>query len=54
MQERITVDAHVHFGKPCLAGTRIPVLNILEQVREGFSSNDIIRQCANELWKFPA
>ena len=43
MQEKITVDANVHFGKPCVAGTRIPVLNVLELVREGFSFDDIIR-----------
>ena len=43
MQERITVDAKVHFGKPCVAGTRIPVLNVLELVWEGFSFDDIIR-----------
>jgi uncharacterized protein (DUF433 family) len=43
MQARITVDANVHFGKPCVAGTRIPVLNVLELVWEGFSFDDIIR-----------
>jgi len=43
MQERITVNANVHFGKPCVAGTRIPVLNVLELVREGFSFDDIIQ-----------
>jgi uncharacterized protein (DUF433 family) len=43
MQARITVDANVHFGKPCVAGTRIPVLNVLELVWEGCSFDDIIR-----------
>ena len=43
MKDRITVDANIHFGKPCVAGTRIPVLNILELVREGLSFDDIIR-----------
>lgn len=43
MQARITVDANVHFGKPCVAGTRVPVLDVLELVREGFSFDDIIR-----------
>jgi uncharacterized protein (DUF433 family) len=43
MQERIAVDSHVHFGKPCVAGTRIPVLNVLELVWEGLSFDDIVR-----------
>ena len=43
MQARITVDANVHFGKPCVAGTRISVLNVLELVWEGFSFDDIIQ-----------
>lgn len=32
---RITVDPEVHFGKPCVAGTRIPVRDVLELVQEG-------------------
>jgi uncharacterized protein (DUF433 family) len=43
MQERIAVDPTIHFGKPCIAGTRIPVLNVLELVRDGLSFDDIIR-----------
>jgi len=43
MKDRITVDAHIHFGKPCVAETRIPVLNVLELVWEGFSFDHIIR-----------
>jgi uncharacterized protein (DUF433 family) len=43
MRERITVRAEVHFGKPCVAGTRIPVQSVLELVREGLSFADIIR-----------
>jgi uncharacterized protein (DUF433 family) len=35
MTERIVVDPAVHFGKPCVRGTRIPVENVLELVREG-------------------
>jgi uncharacterized protein (DUF433 family) len=35
MKARIAVDPRVHFGKPCVAGTRIPVRNVLELVREG-------------------
>jgi uncharacterized protein (DUF433 family) len=43
MKERITVDPQIHFGKPCVAGTRIPVQSILELVREGVGFADIIR-----------
>lgn len=35
MSQRIAVDPKIHFGKPCVAGTRIPVQNVLELVREG-------------------
>ncbi|PSQ83292.1 MAG: antitoxin [Bacteroidetes bacterium QS_7_67_15] len=43
MAERITVDPNVHFGKPCVTGTRIPVKNVLELVRDGCSPEEIIR-----------
>jgi uncharacterized protein (DUF433 family) len=43
MKERIAVDAHIHFGKPCVAGTRIPVLHVLELVYAGLSFDDIMR-----------
>ena len=43
MQERIAVNHHIHFGKPCVAGTRIPVLNVLELVRDGLSFDAIVR-----------
>jgi len=43
MKERIAVDPNIHFGKPCMAGTRIPVLNVLELVWEGLSFDDIVR-----------
>lgn len=40
--ERITVDPQIHFGKPCIAGTRIPVQSILELLDEGLSFTEII------------
>ncbi len=43
MKERIAVNPQVHFGKPCVAGTRIPVQSVLELVREGLSFETIIR-----------
>jgi len=43
MKERIAIDPQIHFGKPCVAGTRIPVQSVLELVREGIAFPDIIR-----------
>jgi uncharacterized protein (DUF433 family) len=40
--ERITVDPQIHFGKPCIAGTRVPVQSILELLGEGLSFAEII------------
>jgi len=33
-KERIVVDPTIHFGKPCIAGTRIPVEDVLELIQE--------------------
>lgn len=43
MLNRIAVQTHIHFGKPCVAGTRITVQNVLELIREGTPSVDIRR-----------
>jgi uncharacterized protein (DUF433 family) len=43
MEERIVINPNIHFGKPCIAGTRITVQSILELVREGFSFAKIIQ-----------
>lgn len=43
MRERIEVNPNIHFGKPCVAGTRIPVQNVLELVKEGIPFNKIIQ-----------
>ena len=42
MKDRIVVDPNLHFGKPCVAGTRITVQSVLELVREGISFSEII------------
>ena len=44
MMKKIVVDSKIHFGKPCLSGTRIPVQNVLELIEEGISFNDIVRE----------
>jgi uncharacterized protein (DUF433 family) len=49
MNERIAVNPQIHFGKPCVADTRIPVQNVLELVREGLSFSEIIRDYYSDL-----
>ncbi|HXG82397.1 MAG TPA: DUF433 domain-containing protein [Pyrinomonadaceae bacterium] len=41
MNERISVNPNIHFGKPCVAGTRITVQNVLELINEGLSFEEI-------------
>ena len=41
--DKITVNPQIHFGKPCVAGTRIPVQNVLELVRDGIEFDKIIQ-----------
>ena len=41
--DRISVNSNVHFGKPCVAGTRITVENVLELVSEGLSFEEIVK-----------
>ena len=41
-RERIAIDPNIHFGKPCIIGTRITVENVLELVQEGISFNEIV------------
>ena len=43
-RKRIVVNPQVHFGKPCIAGTRITVENVLELVKEGISFEEIIQK----------
>lgn len=43
MTSRISVDPQIHFGKPCVAGTRITVHDVLELVREGVPFADIVQ-----------
>jgi uncharacterized protein (DUF433 family) len=49
MSERITVNPKMHFGKPCVAGTRIPVQIVLELVRDGISFETIIADYYSDL-----
>jgi uncharacterized protein (DUF433 family) len=49
MTTRIEVRPDVHFGKPCVAGTRIPVQNVLELVKDQIPFETIIRDYHPEL-----
>ena len=49
MIERIVVNPKIHFGKPCVAGTRITVQNVLELLDEGLSFTEIIQDYYPEL-----
>ena len=40
---RISVDPQIHFGKPCVAGTRITVQSVLELLYAGLSFDDILQ-----------
>jgi uncharacterized protein (DUF433 family) len=42
-QEHITVNPNVRSGKPCLAGTRITVYDVLEYLAGGMSEEQILR-----------
>jgi len=43
MHHRIAIQSDVHFGKPCVVGTRIPVQSVLELVRDGVAFADVVR-----------
>jgi len=49
MKERIEVNPNIHFGKPCIAGTRITVQSVLELVSEGLSFKEIVQDYYHEL-----
>ncbi|MBN1317442.1 MAG: DUF433 domain-containing protein [Anaerolineales bacterium] len=41
--DRVSIDPEIHFGKPCITGTRIAVVNILELIHDGLSFDQIIQ-----------
>lgn len=49
MFDRISVSSAIHFGKPCVAGTRIPVQSVLELIEEGVSFSAIVTDYYPEL-----
>lgn len=49
MARRIVVDPTVHFGQPCIEGTRIPVYAVLELVQAGIPFSEIVQDYYPEL-----
>jgi uncharacterized protein (DUF433 family) len=41
--DRISVNTQIHFGKPCVAGTRITVQSVLELLNKELSFDEIIK-----------
>jgi len=41
---RIVIETKIHFVKSCLAGSRIPIENVLELVQENIPFEDIINK----------
>ena len=40
--DRISINPTIHFGKPCVMGTRITVQSVLELVQEGIPFHNIV------------
>lgn len=47
--DRLILDPEVHFGKPCVKGTRIPVENVLELVQDDISFEQITKDYVLDL-----
>lgn len=47
--KRIEVNPQIHFGKPCVAGTRITVQSVLELLNAGYSFATVIEDYYPEL-----
>jgi len=43
-ERRVVIDPKVHFGKPCIAGTRIPVEDVLELIQENIPFTEIVEK----------
>lgn len=40
----IAVNPKIHFGQPCIMGTRITVANVLELIETGVSLREIVEE----------
>lgn len=44
LNKHITINPEVRFGKPCIRGTRIAVVDILNLLRAGYTIKEIPKQ----------
>jgi len=42
-RDRISIDSHIHHGKPCIKGTRVPVSVIVGTIAEGHAPERVIQ-----------
>ncbi len=42
-EKYISIDSEIRFGKPCITGTRIAVLDILQWLASGMSFDEILK-----------
>ena len=49
MKSRIEVSPDIHFGTPCVAGTRIPAADVLDLVAQGLSFDQIMEDFYTDL-----
>ena len=43
MDKIISIDSEIRFGKPCIAGTRIAVADILKWLASGMTKEEIVQ-----------
>ncbi len=43
MEKIISIDSEIRFGKPCIAGTRISVADILKWLASGMTKEEIVQ-----------
>lgn len=48
-KDRIVVDQNIHFGKPCIKGTRITVENVLELLHDNVTFEQILKDYYSDL-----
>jgi uncharacterized protein (DUF433 family) len=49
LENRISIDPKICFGKPCIKGTRIPIYLILELIEIGYTIDRILTDCYPQL-----
>jgi len=51
IQDRIYINPAIHFGKPCIKNTRIPIYAILELIAADISFDEIITKYYPDITK---